>query len=750
MYYCDRIMVETFPHGGNLMKKFKTLLLAGVAVGVLGVGAAVGAHQVKAKQVRQVKASTETILYYAISSATVGTYNVKLNVNFKGDGDDWHAYAMTKTYDTYNGDDVYICTFTDAYDGLGAIQFQLYDGDAWKSQDQVFGDRDWHSASTYNGKLWVHGGSDWVTYTPGLETYIPMSTDFFTNWTNDAGTIRGVGANCWNGKSLNALGSVFDGCLDHEGWMGTLTSRRWHQTTQWIYFQYGCANNSHVGEASDVKMTFKLWASADATTPTYEHDFHNDTFSQTTLLLRNYMIPTTEFNALGGDFYMSIDFVDGRTNDYGANEFGYLHVNQTHEQVADAQWFYYTHCVEGEAKSVDDLRLNYYKNGSLRDGFVTGFAESFDTQDSFNNNWLKDDYGNDVGERHQDKAISHSTYRNGSNMPFNSTNGFFKGWYGEGNDDYENHVYGYVASDDSVYRFVSKPFRLPENGIVSVMMAGNSASLHLINFDDGHDDLAWVDCRTFVSGGDENPIASSGKNVCTMVRHVINFSKYAGRLVQIGIADVDNKAGGWNAVYFDELKADYNTLPTFHIDAVEQDKDGKSYSAIPDYYVKATEGNGGVDYAHDDGPETDSSPLFGAYNVWKNYIDNVRSGREGRNVCSVLTTQATKDFLTAYNGLSVAEKQIVCASDDFQRIGSGDWWTINPTIFDAEHQYNLAHTIQYLGEVNNVPVVVYRNNMVANPSFFANNPSMVMTIVLVATLILTVGLLVFYKKKRKH
>ena len=751
-YCCDRIIVETFPHGGNLMKKFKALLLAGVAVGVLGVGAvgvAVGAHHT---QVKQVKAATETTVYYAVPSATVGNYLVKLNVNFKGDGEDWHQYTMDKTLDTYNGNDVYRCTYTDAYDGVGVMQFQLYDGDAYVDQQQPIGA--WTTVDNYNGKIYVHN-LGWSNYTPGLETYIPMTSAFFTNWTDDAGTFRGVGANCWNGKPLNALGSVMDGCLDHEWWTGTLTSRKWHQTTQWIYFQYGCANNSHVGEASDVKMTFKLWASADAETPAYEHDFHNDTFSQTTLLLRNYMIPTTEFNALGGDFYMSIDFFDGRTDDYGANEFGYLHVNQTHEQVSDAQWYYYTHCVEGEAKSVDQLRENYYLNGSLRDGFVTGFAESFDTQYSFNINWMKDNYGNDVGERHQDRAISHSTYRanQGTNMPFNSKNGFFKGWYGAGNDDREGHVYGYVASDDSVYRFVSKPFRLPANGLVSVMMAGNSASLHLIDFDGGHDDLAWVDCKTFVTAGsveEQNPIALTGKNVCTMVRHVINFSKYAGRLVQIGIADVANKAGGWNAVYFDELKADYDAVPSLHLDVVEQDKDYKSYSVFNDVYVKATEGDGGVDYAHDDGPAIDESPLFEANQVWLYYLSNVRGGREGQNVCNVLTTVETKAFLNAYNDLSVAAKQLVCASDDFQRIGSGDWWKINPTIFDAEHQYNLAHTIQYLGEVNNIPVVVYRNDMVVGSTAFYYDTNMIMIIVLAATLILTVGLLVFYKKKRKH
>ena len=341
-------------------------------------------------------------------------------------------------------------------------------------------------------------------------------------------------------------------------------------------------------------------------------------------------------------------------------------------------------------------------------------------------------------------------------MPFNSENAFFKGWYGEGNDDYEGHVYGYVASDASVYRFVSKPFRLPANGIVSVLMAGNGASLHLIDFDGGHGDLAWVDCRTFTSDGDENPIALTGKNTCTMVKHVINFSKYAGRLVQIGIADVadSGKAGGWQAAYFDELRADYTDLPAFHIDVVEQDKDGRTYSAFADKYVCAAEGLGGVDYALDDGPETDESPLYNAYNVWMNYFNNVRNGREGRSFCSVLTDDETKNFLSAYNGLSASQKQIVCASDDFQRVGTGDWWTINPTIYDSEHQYCLASAIEYLAEENSVSVVVYQNGLPVKSAEFGimaiDNTFIAVAVVSLLIVALTIALVSYLRKKKKQ
>ena len=555
---------------------------------------------------------------------------------------------------------------------------------------------------------------------------------------------------------MNAFGSIFDGCQNgYETWKGTLKSKKWHQTTEWIYFEWGCANDinrENENNVGQVKIVFNLYQNASDANPTYSHEYWNDTFSACTMVLRNYEIPSAEFTALSGDFYMSIDFIDDRTNEYGAHEFGYLHVNQTHQQVSDAQWYYYTHCVDAE-RSVAVLRNHYRLNNNLKNGFVynVGFAESFDTQESFNSNWVKDVYGNDVAERHADKAISTSTYRNGSNMPFNNTNGFFKGWYGGANLDTEGNERGYVESDDSVYRFVSKPFIMPSNGLVSIKMAGNSASLHLVDFESASD-LAWVDVKTFKASGDENPIASTGKNVCTMVNHIINFSKYAGRKVQLAIADVDNKDGGWNAVYFDELKANYETLPAFGIDVVAQTNGGTTYSVFADVYVTSVEAEGGVDYANNDGPDTDTCPLAGAYSVWKDYLEVVRAGREGRNYCTgagtAIVTDDVRDLLLAYNDLSEEAKQIVCESDDFERVGSGNWYEINPTIYGADHQYCIGSSIKYLAQQNSISVVIYSNGLAISymQASDATTKVIVTSIVVVASLLV----LFFALRKKKE
>ena len=112
-------------------------------------------------------AATETTVYYAVPSTTVGTYTVKLNINRKGDGDDWISYTMTKTAKTFRGDDIYTCTYTDLYDGVGKMQFQLYNGDKHVSQQEPYSN--WTSASTYNGKMYVHD-KGWTIYNYDTDT----------------------------------------------------------------------------------------------------------------------------------------------------------------------------------------------------------------------------------------------------------------------------------------------------------------------------------------------------------------------------------------------------------------------------------------------------------------------------------------------------------------------------------------------------------------------------------------------------
>ena len=745
------------------MKKFKTLLLAGVAVGVLGVGAvcvAVGAHHT---QVKQVKAATETTVYYAVPSDVVGTYTVKLNVNFQGDGGaNWHSYVMSKETQTYGGYDLYSYTYTDAYDGVGVMQFQLYDGDQWKGEQQPIGS--WTKVEKYNGKVYVHNDG-WRSYAAGMDTYIPMRTSFFTDWTDAAGSIASVDARFWDENySFEALAPFYRGETG-EGWTGTLTSRTWKQSTQYVYFQLGGARD-YDHPNGHAHLVFHYGS--------YTADFYNNTFVENPMTLRYFKVPDDKFAELtaeSDDFDMYVEVVDPATSGYGFVNLGYFHVNQTKESTSDAMRYFLNHMStdsrEWEINKRKQIFNTYFENDAQKEVFfatVSDISDSFNTNEEFVNHWYFDHnyFNNNYNDpRYFDDAISTGTYRPGDgNMPFNNDGGFFRGWH-EGADG------GFVASDGLKYRFISRPFVLTGTGIVSVKMAGK-ASLHVIdptvkNTDTQAADLAWIDNKAMQMDGDTWNVADSGFNTTVMVNHVINLEEYVGRTIQLAICDYDTS--GWSACYFDELKVNYATRPAYHVDVTQQVNDnGTYYPAYFDIYINSTcksDGNPyGVIYnggnpvnTADDGAilnHVDTSASLAAHNVWKNYIDNVRNGKVGRNVCDVLTADGTKAFLNAYNGLSDAAKQIVCASDDFQRIGSGVWYNINPTIFDAEHQYNLAHTIQYLGEENNIPVVVYRNDMVIGSTAFYYDTNMIMIIVLAATLILTVGLLVFYKKKRKH
>lgn len=99
-------------------------------------------------------AATETTVYYAVPSSVVSTYTVKLNVNQGETTDNWQQRDMVKQDYTYRTYDVYKCEFTDTEDGVKTMQFQLYDGETWKSQQAPIGA--WTSVSYYNGEMYIH------------------------------------------------------------------------------------------------------------------------------------------------------------------------------------------------------------------------------------------------------------------------------------------------------------------------------------------------------------------------------------------------------------------------------------------------------------------------------------------------------------------------------------------------------------------------------------------------------------------
>ena len=171
-------------------KTSKWLTALGAFAMAMGVGASVFSINSSANhETETANAATATTVYYAVSSSTVGSYTVKCNVNRKGDGDDWAQYNMTKKDGwAYDGKDIYVVNFTDLYNGLGCLQFQLYNGGSWVSQQQPIGE--WTAASTYNGKMYVHDQAGWkeLSHTSTITFHQNDGTGYKVSKTKTFGT----------------------------------------------------------------------------------------------------------------------------------------------------------------------------------------------------------------------------------------------------------------------------------------------------------------------------------------------------------------------------------------------------------------------------------------------------------------------------------------------------------------------------------------------------------------------------------
>lgn len=122
---------------------------------------------------------------YCDSTGTLNSgYTLKVNYNKKGDGSDWGNTIMTLDSGTYNGKKVYKASFTDSYNGLGALQFQVYQDSTWKTQSQPIST--WTDVTVYNGKL--YNGSAWVDYSgtdvPAKKVYDAVTSDAIKNNSN--------------------------------------------------------------------------------------------------------------------------------------------------------------------------------------------------------------------------------------------------------------------------------------------------------------------------------------------------------------------------------------------------------------------------------------------------------------------------------------------------------------------------------------------------------------------------------------
>ena len=175
------------------MKKSLLLGLGAIAMGFVAAAWSVASSTVSDRLLIETKAGENDItVYCAIDSSVVKSYQVRANFNYKGDGEEWGYVVMTDTPYIYQEKTVYSATIDAKYGGLGALQFQIYDGGVQKYSDQVFGIREWTLKSAIDNKL-----HSW--YKPGLFDYnlAPSDEEAINLWANEfldqTGSICGVG-----------------------------------------------------------------------------------------------------------------------------------------------------------------------------------------------------------------------------------------------------------------------------------------------------------------------------------------------------------------------------------------------------------------------------------------------------------------------------------------------------------------------------------------------------------------------------
>ena len=143
------------------MRKNRLIALIGTLT-MAAAGLAAVSAGVSSKKADSVSAATSTTLYCAISPNSLKNLTLKYNAHLgSNDSDPWASGVMTAVNKTYHGKPVYKATFTDSWDGLHKIQFQVYNGSTWVEQVETFST--WTQPSVYNNKLWVYGESEWRT-----------------------------------------------------------------------------------------------------------------------------------------------------------------------------------------------------------------------------------------------------------------------------------------------------------------------------------------------------------------------------------------------------------------------------------------------------------------------------------------------------------------------------------------------------------------------------------------------------------
>lgn len=152
--------------------------------------------------------ATTATLYYSVPASTVGCYSVKCYYNFGYS--QTGLVEMTKVDKTSSGNLIYSVTLTADHDNVDDLLFQLFDGNTWKSQQQVM--KDWTPLANNSGKMYVHN-TGWEAYSTDA-----AYTVYFVNKDSWTGTIKAYAWNSdcdknkdWSGADMTSTGKTYQG-----------------------------------------------------------------------------------------------------------------------------------------------------------------------------------------------------------------------------------------------------------------------------------------------------------------------------------------------------------------------------------------------------------------------------------------------------------------------------------------------------------------------------------------------------------
>ena len=152
--------------------------------------------------------ATTATLYYSVPASTVGCYTVKCYYNFGYN--QTGLVEMTKVDKTSSGNLIYSVKLTANNNNVDNLLFQLFDGNTWKSEQQVMSG--WKPLADNSGKMYVHN-TGWKTYSTDA-----AYTVYFVNKDSWTGTIKAYAWNSdcdknkdWSGADMTSTGKTYKG-----------------------------------------------------------------------------------------------------------------------------------------------------------------------------------------------------------------------------------------------------------------------------------------------------------------------------------------------------------------------------------------------------------------------------------------------------------------------------------------------------------------------------------------------------------